>query len=81
MKEWHPTKNNGVDPNYLKSGSIKNIWWICSKGHEWQAPPNRRSKGTGCPYCNHKKVLVGYNDLLTTHPELKEEWDYEKNNM
>lgn len=23
-----------------------------------------------CPYCNGKKVLVGFNDLWTTHPEI-----------
>ena len=27
-----------------------------------------------------KKIVVGVNDLRTTHPELLDEWDYEKNN-
>ena len=27
-----------------------------------------------------KKTVVGVNDLKTTHPELLDEWDYEKNN-
>ncbi|MCI7731748.1 MAG: zinc-ribbon domain-containing protein, partial [Solobacterium sp.] len=25
-------------------------------------------------YCNDKKILRGYNDLATTHPQLIEEW-------
>ena len=35
---------------------------------------------TGCPYCSNKKLLSGYNDLATTHPEIAKEWDYNKNN-
>ena len=27
------------------------------------------------------KLIVGVNDLATVHPELLDEWDYEKNNM
>ncbi len=27
-----------------------------------------------------KKVVVGVNDIKTTHPNLLDEWDYEKNN-
>ena len=34
-----------------------------------------------CPYCGNKKILVGYNDLFTTHPRFKDEWDYEKNDI
>lgn len=26
----------------------------------------------GCPYCNGKKVLVGFNDIATTNPELQQ---------
>ena len=29
--------------------------------------------------CSNKKLLAGYNDLATTHPEIAEEWDYNKN--
>ena len=30
--------------------------------------------GTGCPICANKEVLVGYNDLATTNPDLASEW-------
>jgi len=30
-------------------------------------------------YCVGRRVLVGFNDLVTTHPEIAKEWDYEKN--
>ena len=34
---------------------------------------------TACPFCSHKKLLSGYNDLATTYPQIAAEWDYEKN--
>lgn len=32
----------------------------------------------GCPYCKSSKLLRGFNDLATTHPELVAEWDFER---
>lgn len=31
------------------------------------------------PYCGDRKVLKGYNDLRTTHPEIAREWNKERN--
>lgn len=77
--EWHPTKNGSLSPKEVTKGSNKKFWWKCSKGHEWQAAPNERTRGYGCPYCSGQRVLRGYNDLATTHPFLLKEWNYEKN--
>lgn len=79
-QEWHPTKNGKLMPNAVTCGSNKKVWWICSSGHEWQAVIGHRSfKNCGCPICGNKKVLIGFNDLATTHPELCKDWDYNKN--
>lgn len=51
-KEWHPTKNGNVQPTMVKEGSNKKAWWICDKGHEWEAVINSRSQGRGCPLCS-----------------------------
>lgn len=32
-----------------------------------------------CPYCAGKRVLPGFNDFESLHPELMPEWDYERN--
>jgi len=82
MAEWDWDKNNelGFDPETLTLGSNKKVWWKCSKGHEWQAVINNRTKGSGCPCCAGQKVIKGYNDLQTTNPTLANEWNYEKNN-
>ena len=63
-------------------GTQKLYWWKCQIGHSYQATPNTRtSKNSGCPYCNGRAVLVGFNDLASTNPELLQEWDYDKNTI
>jgi len=34
---------------------------------------------SGCPYCNSNRLLIGFNDLKTKHPEILKEWNYNKN--
>jgi hypothetical protein len=69
----------GWDPTLFTSGSERKKIWICPKGHQYEALiRSRTSRGDGCPYCAGRRVLPGYNDLMTTHPELGEEangWD------
>ena len=79
IKQVHPTKNKSLDISSLSSGSNKKAWWICDKGHEWEATINNRTAGKGCPYCSGLKAIIGENDLFTTNPELKKEWNYKKN--
>lgn len=67
------------DPSYqpedLSHGSNKKVWWKCSLNHRWKATvTNRVSGAAGCPTCANRKVLVGFNDLATTHPHLVTEW-------
>ena len=81
--EWHPTKNGELKPSDVFSSSRQVIWWICSKGHVYQATLNSRvSNGkplSGCPICANRTVLKGYNDLETLCPEISKEWDSVKN--
>lgn len=77
-EEWDFNKNT-IDPRMYSSGSGKKAWWICSKGHSYQADIHNRVAGYGCPYCANQKVLKGYNDLETTNPRIAKEWDYDNN--
>ncbi len=81
IKEWDYEKNGNLLPSQLAKGSERKIWWKCKNSHSWQATLNSRVGGNGCPYCSNKKILVGYNDLFTTHPSLKDEWDFKKNSI
>lgn len=78
-KEWNYDRNGDLKPNQILPGTEKKVWWKCSEGHEWSASVYNRNKGVGCPYCSNFAVLVGFNDLATTNPELAAEWNYEKN--
>ena len=81
MAEWDWEKNSelGVNPNHITHQSNKKVWWICEKGHEWQAIVSNRNKGNGCPYCAGRYATPGYNDLQTVNPALAKEWNYDKN--
>jgi hypothetical protein len=81
LQTTHPhlaMQANGWDPRTINFGSDKVKEWVCEKGHVWTAKVMTRSAGNGCSICANKKVLTGYNDLATTHPELAKQahgWD------
>ena len=79
VKEWNYEKNGDLKPDMVMANSGKKVWWICHKGHEWEASIINRNRGTGCPYCSGRKAIIGYNDLATINPQLAKEWNYEKN--
>ena len=54
-KEWNYEKNNGLTPADVMPNSDKKVWWICIKGHEWQAIIGNRHRGNGCPICRKNK--------------------------
>ena len=62
------------DARTLVSGSTMRKKWICRYGHKWNAVIRERvRKNLGCPICANHKILVGFNDLKTTHPEIAQE--------
>lgn len=72
--EWSE-RNRPLDPQMVSAGSHKKAYWRCRKGHEWLATIKSRTEGgNGCPYCSHRQVLAGYNDLASQRPELADEW-------
>lgn len=77
-KQWD-FANNNLLPSEVTYGSGKKNFWKCSKGHSYPATVDQRRRGSGCPYCSNKKVLVGFNDLKTKFPEISAEWNYKKN--
>ena len=77
-KEWHPAKNGTRTPRDVAPFSRKKVWWICSKGHEWEATVSNRHKGTGCPYCTGQAVN-NENSLQTINPNLSSQWHPTRN--
>ena len=79
--QWDYEKNGDKLPIHYTRGSETKVWWKCEKGHSWRARIAERGRGQGCPICSNQKVLVGYNDLASTNPELIKEWDYSNNSV
>jgi hypothetical protein len=51
-KEWHPTRNNELQPDNVLPGSDLKVWWKGACGHEWKTSVNHRTSGTNCPQCS-----------------------------
>lgn len=72
-KEWSE-KNMPLLPSMIGVGSHRKAIWCGKCGHEWSAPIRDRVRGAGCPYCTHRTLLPGFNDLKTVMPEIAKEW-------
>ncbi|MBU2527636.1 MAG: zinc-ribbon domain-containing protein [Bacteroidetes bacterium] len=78
VTEWHPTKNGTLTPFEVTTSSHKKVWWLCTKGHEWETCVFNRAKGHGCPYCSGTKASPE-NCFATLNPHLVPEWHPTKN--
>ena len=87
LAEWHPTKNTAITPQNISYGSAVKVWWKCSCGHEWEATPNHRTQGRGCPECakiqrattKRKNIVSKRGSLADKNPDLAREWHPIKN--
>lgn len=67
---------HGWDPSTVTTGSSRKFDWICSLGHTWVTDvKHRTNRGDGCPTCNGKVVLEGFNDFASKHPGLAKQAD------
>jgi hypothetical protein len=69
---------SGWDPTTVIGGTHSKKQWRCKLGHIYESQVQSRRRGIGCPICANQKILVGFNDLATTHPKLAKEahgWD------
>jgi len=41
VAQWDFERNE-LSPNQITAGSDKKAWWICSKGHQWEAAISKR---------------------------------------
>jgi hypothetical protein len=76
-KEWHLSKNGKLTPEDVTHKSNRKAWWLCDKGHEWEAVISSRSK-SGCPYCSGNRVTKE-TCLAAKNPLLANEWHPIKN--
>lgn len=80
LAQWHPVKNGGLTPSNVLPYSNREVWWICDKGHEYiQKIGHRTRRKSGCPYCDGKKAIAGFNDLASRYPDIAAQWHPELN--
>lgn len=73
LTQWSP--DNELSPSDVTYGSNTKVLWICNRGHVWSATvKNRVVCGSNCPYCEHRAVLEGFNDLQSLFPEVAATW-------
>lgn len=78
--QWHPVNNGALTPSEVVATNARKVWWQCERGHEWESTVNRRAiSGEGCPFCANRRLLAGFNDLATTHPDIAAQWHPSKN--
>ena len=74
--EWNYERNGDLLPSQILGGSNKRVWWICRRGHEWQAAPNWRTRqDSGCPKCSpqtSRLEIAVYAELRSLFPDA--EW-------
>ena len=78
--EWDYETNSPLTPLEVPKGSNLKVSWLCPKGHSYQMRTADRTSGKACSVCANKIIIPGVNDLASLHPELVDEWDYERNN-
>lgn len=81
MARWDWPRNNadGIDPTEITDSSKHEAWFHDDNcGHHWQA----KIKDTGgCPFCNGKRVLIGFNDLKSQRPDIACEYADDLNTL
>ena len=82
-EEWDHAKNGELTPFGVTFGSGRKVWWLCDRGHSYQAQVTNRTKkagGTGCPVCKGTQVAAD-NNLLLQFPSVAAQWHETKNGI
>jgi hypothetical protein len=82
-KEWDTSLNGLTFEEFLGTRPAKElVFWTCSRGHSYKTSLTKKvSRNAGCPYCSNARVLTGFNDVSTTHPEWVNTWDFSLNTV
>lgn len=71
--QWNFEKNDELGYNVynMTKGMGKKVNWICEMGHHHYIPIySKVTSKNGCKVCDGKEIIVGFNDMWTTNPEL-----------
>lgn len=81
-REYDPIKNKGRGAsNSISCNSTTNYYWICKKGHSFEASVARRIKcvETNIIACPHCRRMMDPSLLSVSHPDIAKGWDHVRN--
>lgn len=82
MLKLHEELAEDVPMNvFLHLRKIQKLNWVCNSGHVFESSIKNRLSGRNCPYCAGRKILVGFNDVFTKHPEILKDFDQELSSL
>lgn len=76
-RQWHKSKNKGLDKSRLSAQSTLMVWWRCkyNRDHEWQERISTRiNHGTDCQKCTRDWTSHRVGSLRDVFPEIAKEW-------
>jgi hypothetical protein len=83
ISEWDSNRNKNLSPFDVSYGSNKKVWWVCKKGHKWNASIKSRTKGNGCKKCSDEqkesKIASELKQYILNKYQAKEEYSILKN--
>jgi len=80
FKEFDINRNTS-NPNNVDVNSSREYWWRCKNNHSYKMKINDKVFRYKCPYCQNRKIWIGFNDLYSVMPSLAQEFDEEKNGV
>ena len=84
LKYWDYSENDILPSEVGATDQNHKYFFRCSEGHSFQSSVyimlgSLKYKSKGCPVCANKQVEIGVNDLLTTHPFVRDIFPYDIN--
>tara|TARA_R110001632_G_scaffold80212_1_gene179522 strand:+ start:1257 stop:3425 length:2169 start_codon:yes stop_codon:yes gene_type:complete len=87
FEDWNINKN--ISYTNLKKDKRKPYWWKCKNEHSYKVSIYSRIRSNGCKLCGKteksllmkKKLAIKRGSVLEIRPELRKEWDFEKNKI
>jgi len=71
---WSAERNGERSPSTVDAAHTGNVWWRCSKGHDFQRAPLLMVRDSSCPTC-----AVAEKSLAATNAAVAAEWHKTKN--
>jgi hypothetical protein len=80
-RRWDHSRNGQLTPKIVTPHSNLRVYWICDNGHSHQGIIGDRSRGIGCPFCQHlgSKYTMPCDSLSAMNPDLASQWHPTRN--